>query len=84
MQIDTAVAMLVYTLATVAFYILGAGVLFGAQKVPAGYDMVRTLSSIYTTTLGPWAFYLFLHRLSYHYHSHSVFFWDDYQMGLRF
>lgn len=60
MQIDTAVAMVVYTLATVAFYILGAGVLFGAQKVPAGYDMVRTLSDIYTTTLGNWAFYLFL------------------------
>jgi len=60
MQIDTAVAMVIYTLATVAFYILGAGILFGAQKVPAGYDMVHTLSSIYTTTLGSWAFYLFL------------------------
>jgi Mn2+/Fe2+ NRAMP family transporter len=60
MQIDTTVAMVIYTLATVAFYVLGAGVLFGEQKVPAGYDMVRILSSIYTTTLGNWAFYLFL------------------------
>ncbi len=60
MQIDTAVAMVIYTLATVAFYVLGAGVLYGEQKIPAGYDMVRTLSSIYTTTLGRWAFYLFL------------------------
>ena len=60
MQTDTIVAMLVYTLATVAFYLLGAGVLFGTQQVPKGYEMVRTLSGIYTSTLGPWAFGLFL------------------------
>lgn len=60
MQVDTRVAMVVYTLATVSFYLLGAGVLHGLGKVPAGYDMVRTLSNMYTSTLGPWAFYLFL------------------------
>ncbi|HEY2931136.1 MAG TPA: Nramp family divalent metal transporter [Acidobacteriota bacterium] len=60
MRIDVLVAMAVYTLATVAFYVLGASVLYGIGKIPAGYDMVRTLSSIYTTTFGEWAFYLFL------------------------
>ena len=60
MQIDSVVAMGIYTLSTVAFYMLGAGVLYGMGKIPAGYDMVRTLSNMYTTTLGNWAFYLFL------------------------
>ncbi len=60
MQTDTLVAMLLYTLATVAFYALGASVLFTMGEVPAGYDMVRTLSLMYIETLGPWAFYLFL------------------------
>jgi hypothetical protein len=60
MQIDTVTAMVIYTVTTVAFYFLGAGVLHGEQKIPAGYDMIRILSSMYTTTLGDWAFYLFL------------------------
>jgi Mn2+/Fe2+ NRAMP family transporter len=60
MQTDTLVAMVVYTLATVAFYLLGAGILHGTQQIPKGYDMVRTLSGIYTVTLGQWAFGLFL------------------------
>jgi Mn2+/Fe2+ NRAMP family transporter len=60
MQIDVVSAMAVYTLATVAFYILGASVLHGQQQIPGGYDMVRTLSGMYTATLGDWAFYVFL------------------------
>lgn len=60
MQVDTVVAMFVYTAATVAFYILGARILYGMGTIPSGYDMVQTLSSLYTSTLGPWAFYLFL------------------------
>jgi manganese transport protein len=60
MQIDALVAMVIYTIATVAFYILGAGVLHSMGQVPAGYEMVRTLSNLYTGTLGHWAYYLFL------------------------
>lgn len=60
MQIDALLAMAVYTLATVAFYLLGAAVLYGEKKIPAGYEMVEILSSIYTVTLGNWAFVLFL------------------------
>ncbi len=60
MQVDAVVAMGVYTLATVAFYVLGAGVLYAERQVPSGYAMIETLSGIYTATLGSWAFYLFL------------------------
>ena len=60
MQADVLVAMVIYTTATVAFYILGAVVLHGMGTVPAGYEMVSTLSNIYTSTLGHGAFYLFL------------------------
>ena len=60
MKADVLMAMLVYTTATVAFYILGAAVLYGMGVIPSGYEMIGTLSSMYTTTLGPWAFYLFL------------------------
>ena len=60
LQLDVLVAMVLYTLATVAFYFLGAAVLHARGQVPAGNEMVRTLSQIYTATLGPWAFVLFL------------------------
>jgi Mn2+/Fe2+ NRAMP family transporter len=60
MRVDTLTAMAVYTVATVAFYVLGASVLFGIGEVPVGYDMVGTLSRMYTETFGPGAFYLFL------------------------
>ncbi len=60
MQADTLVAMLVYTVATIAFYLLGASILHGRQQIPKGYEMVKTLSFIYTETLGPWAYWLFL------------------------
>lgn len=60
MQTDALVAMVLYTAATVAFYVLGAAVLHGMGTIPSGYAMVDTLSAMYTSTLGPWAFYLFL------------------------
>ena len=60
MQADVLMAMILYTVATVAFYILGAAVLNGMGTVPSGYSMVGTLSNMYTSTLGNWAFYLFL------------------------
>ena len=60
MQVDVLVALVVYTMATVAFYILGAAVLHGMGTVPTGNEMVSTLSNMYTSTLGQGAFYLFL------------------------
>jgi hypothetical protein len=46
-------------MATVAFYLLGAGVLHRMGVVPAARDTVAVLSNIYTETLGPWALPLF-------------------------
>jgi Mn2+/Fe2+ NRAMP family transporter len=59
MYIDILASMVIYTVATVAFYLLGAGILHGMGLVPAAKDMIRTLSNMYTQTLGPWAVYLF-------------------------
>jgi Mn2+/Fe2+ NRAMP family transporter len=60
LNLDVIVSMILYTIATVAFYFLGAAVLHALGPVPDGSEMVRTLSQIYTSTLGPWAFVLFL------------------------
>src|SRR5919198_5807617 len=59
MHVDILRSLAVYTLATVAFYLLGAGVLHRAGVVPASRDTVVVLSQIYTQTLGGWALWLF-------------------------
>ncbi len=59
MHVDIGASMIVYTLATVAFYLLGAGILHEMGKVPTARDMIPTLSNLYTQTLGPWALWLF-------------------------
>lgn len=59
MHVDILLSMLVYTIATVAFYFLGAGVLHRMGRVPSARDMVSTLSTLYTQTLGGWALPLF-------------------------
>jgi Mn2+/Fe2+ NRAMP family transporter len=59
MHVDIVCSMLVYTAATAAFYLLGAGVLHGMGLTPAARDMIPVLSKIYTQTLGDWALWLF-------------------------
>jgi len=59
MHADILCSLATYTVATVAFYLLGAGVLHGMGVVPAARDMIPVLSNIYTQTLGPWALWLF-------------------------
>jgi Mn2+/Fe2+ NRAMP family transporter len=59
MHLDIVVSLVVYTVATVAFYLLGAGILHGSGQVPAARDMIPVLSRIYTETLGPWALPVF-------------------------
>jgi len=51
--------MIIYTAATVAFYLLGAGVLHGMGIVPKASDMIPALSNLYTQTLGAWSLPLF-------------------------
>lgn len=59
MHTDIVASMIIYTVATIAFYILGAGILHGMGLVPAANDMIPVLSRMYTETLGPWALWLF-------------------------
>jgi manganese transport protein len=60
MYLDALLAMVVYTIVTAAFYLLGAAVLHAQGQVPEGYDMIETLSGMYTGTLGPWAKSVFI------------------------
>jgi manganese transport protein len=60
MYLDAILSMVVYTLVTAAFYLLGAAVLHARGTIPEGFSMVETLSSMYTETLGPWARSVFL------------------------
>lgn len=59
MHKDALLSMGLYTIATMAFYFLGASILFKQGKIPQGFDMVTTLSDMYTKTLGPWTYYVF-------------------------
>ena len=59
MNVDVLFSMVIYTIATIAFYLLGAGILHAMGQVPKGADMIPVLSNIYTQTLGGWAKYLF-------------------------
>lgn len=60
MELDAIAAMIIYTLVTGAFYLLGAAVLNGRGEIPEGYDMIETLSNMYTETLGSNAKMVFL------------------------
>ncbi|MFN8346429.1 MAG: Nramp family divalent metal transporter [Spirosomataceae bacterium] len=60
MYLDAVCSMVVYTIVTAAFYLLGAALLHQHGEVPEGYAMVETLSRLFTETLGPWAKVIFL------------------------
>jgi manganese transport protein len=53
MYLDAVVAMIVYTTITAAFYLLGASILHKQGLVPEGNQVIETLASIYTQSLGP-------------------------------
>ena len=59
MHLDIVCSLAIYTMATVAFYLLGAGVLHRMGVVPADRDTIAVLSNIYTQTLGGWALWVF-------------------------
>ncbi len=60
MHIDILLSMVIYTLATIAFFILGASVLYQMGVVPKGFETIKILSNMYTSSLGVWAFVIFL------------------------
>ncbi len=57
---DALLSMVVYTIVTAVFYLLGAAILHESGDIPEGYQMVEALSRIYTETLGPNAKSVFL------------------------
>ena len=59
LQTDVWITLAILTCATVPFYLLGAGVLHAAGQAPQGLDTVRTLSAMFTSTLGGWSLWLF-------------------------
>lgn len=60
LQFDAWLSMVIYTFATVAFYLLGAAVLGRTGLNPGGGHMVRTLAAMYVPVFGPWADRVFL------------------------
>lgn len=64
MQYDAWLSMVVFTIATVAFYILGAALLhreyLTTGNVPEGPAMVERLSRMYSVTFGEYSKYIFL------------------------
>ena len=59
MHVDILLAMVIYTFATVAFYLLGAGVLNKLGLIPESSKMIENLSKMYTEMLGSAGLYLF-------------------------
>jgi hypothetical protein len=53
MYLDALVAMTIYTLVTVAFYLLGAAILHSQSIIPEGNQVIETVALIYTQSLGP-------------------------------
>lgn len=60
MAVDGWTSMVVYTLATVAFYLLGAAVLSGKGMQVTNRELIGTLSEMYRAAFGPAGYYLFL------------------------
>jgi hypothetical protein len=60
MTIDASVALVVYTLTTCAFYILGASILRSQEALADGNQLVDQLSVIFTEVLGPQAWLVFM------------------------
>jgi len=60
MYMDAFLSMIVYTVVTAAFFLLGASILYQRGDIPEGYQMIETLSRIYTDSVGPAAKNIFL------------------------
>jgi Mn2+/Fe2+ NRAMP family transporter len=53
MYLDAVVAMIIYTIVTAAFYLLGAAILHHRGVIPQGNELIETVALIYTESLGP-------------------------------
>ncbi|MCA8982541.1 MAG: Nramp family divalent metal transporter [Planctomycetaceae bacterium] len=60
MHIDVLLSMIVYTVATVAFYLVGVAVLYRFGRDPEGMRMTSTLAEAYVPVFGEYARWMFL------------------------
>ncbi|MCA9090945.1 MAG: Nramp family divalent metal transporter [Planctomycetaceae bacterium] len=60
MHYDVFLSMIVYTIATIAFFLMGVAVLYREGRDPEGMRMVSTLASAYAPVFGAYAEVLFL------------------------
>ncbi len=60
MYADVLVALGIYTVGTICFYFLGATILNRMELNPQGAETLKTLSLVYTESLGSWAATLFV------------------------
>ncbi|MEP3481674.1 MAG: Nramp family divalent metal transporter [Fuerstiella sp.] len=60
MKVDAFASMIIYTIATAAFYLMGVAVLHSDGRVPEGMRMVSTLAESYVPIFGSYARWLFL------------------------
>jgi manganese transport protein len=60
MKFDASLSFVLYTTATLAFYVLGAAILHAKGLVVEDRNMIVTLSHMYRETFGPWSFWVFL------------------------
>ena len=60
MRYDAFASMMIYTLATIAFFVMGVAVLYNEGRDPDGMRMVSTLAAAYVPVFGEYAKWLFL------------------------
>lgn len=60
LRFDAWFSMVIYTTATVAFYLLGAAVLHAKKLQVTDKDLIDTLAHMFLQSLGPWSLWLFL------------------------
>ena len=60
MKFDAFASMIIYTIATIAFFFMGVAVMYSSGLDPEGMRMVSTLLEQYRPVFGPWAEWIFL------------------------
>lgn len=59
LRTDVWITLGILTLATIPFYLLGAGVLNATGQQPSGNETIIALSNMFTKTLGEWSIWVF-------------------------
>ena len=60
MRVDAWISFVIYTTATLAFYLLGAAILHAKKLQVENDKLIETLSFMYRDSFGEWSFWLFL------------------------